>query len=72
MEHDRSRHVTWWILPAALAFTILWLAWWGYRLLVGGGLDAPGDVLWLAISGVTCAVLLGLGWQTRRELRRQG
>lgn len=51
-----------------MAYSVLWAAWWGYRLVLGGGLETPGEAATMAISGVGCALGLLLGWQVRRQL----
>jgi hypothetical protein len=57
------------LLPIGIVYALAWVTWWGYRLVVGGGLDSASEVVTLVVSGVTGTLVLILGWQLRRHDR---
>jgi hypothetical protein len=57
------------LLPIGIVYAFTWVAWWGYRLAVGGGLDSASEVVTMVVSGVTGTLALILGWQSRRHER---
>jgi hypothetical protein len=57
------------LLPIGIVYAFVWVAWWGYRLAVGGGLDSAFEVVTMVVSGVAGTLTLILGWQSRRHDR---
>ena len=56
-----------WVWPIAVVFAAFSLVYWGYRMILGGGIDGPGEMFYLISSAVTSVLLLWLGWQLRRS-----
>ena len=56
-----------WVWPIAVTFTTMTVVYWGYRMMLGGGIDGAGEMIWLVSSAVTSVLLLWLGWQLRRS-----
>lgn len=66
MNDALTRKVRRWTFPLWVAYSVVWIAWWGYRLSIGGGLDVPGEAVTMVVSGVAGALGLLTGWQMRR------
>jgi hypothetical protein len=67
VQSDGRNRVRRWLLPIGIAYALAWAMWWGYRVVVGGGLDSASEVVTMVVSGVTAALALILGWQSRRN-----
>ncbi len=59
-----------WTLPIWIAYSAIWVVWWGYRLGPGGGLEYPGEAVTMVLSGITAVIGLLLGWSLRRDTAR--
>jgi hypothetical protein len=69
MSGDFVRNLRRWMLPIWVTYTAVWVVWWAYTLAFGDGLDDPGDVVRLVVSGILGALGLFNGWVMRREGR---
>jgi hypothetical protein len=69
MNGKLAERVRRWTLPIWIAYSILWVVWWGYRVGPGGGLESRGEAVTMAISGVGALIGLALGWSLRRDGR---
>lgn len=65
MNERLARRLRRGFVPLAVGYAILWGVWWGYEVIVVGGLE-PGQVRTLAMSGVTAGLLLLVAWTFRR------
>jgi hypothetical protein len=55
------------MLPIWIAYMVIWVVYWGYRLAFGGGLDGSGEVGRMVVSGILGTLGLVNGWLMRRE-----
>jgi hypothetical protein len=55
------------LLPAWVAYSVLWVLYWGYVATLGGGIASGVQVVSMVLSGLGAAIGLLLGWTLRRE-----
>ena len=64
-----AQRVRRWLLPFWVAYSILWVVYWGYMLGPGGGLTYRGEAVTMVLSGITALIGLAVGWSLRRVER---
>ena len=72
MDGGSAQRARRWLPRIWIGYAVAWIAWWGYRLTLGGGLDSSSETVTLVISGVTGLLGLISVWLARREDRAGG
>lgn len=65
MNEQLARRLRRGFVPLAIGYAVVWGLWWGYTVVIGGGLE-PGQVRTLAMSGITAGLLVLIAWTFRR------
>jgi hypothetical protein len=65
MDVERVQQLRRRMLPVWVVYTVAWVAWWGWRLTLGGGFESGSEIVTMALSGVAGLMGLLTGWLSR-------